>query len=390
MPAPVLRPYLVVTLLAALAGASSVVACSSDPAAAPGGGDGGAADGSSGGDATGPDGGDGGAGSCGATTPVTTLGTVDINAAFMINAGDYLVFRDNTVGLDTAIPGKKTGGLVYVPKAGGAAQLALAPSAADRQISGNYAEGNTLYAVDFLLGSTDDVTIVKKTLPSGAVEPVGITGLRDGILMEIVAHDAANLYFLAFPAGGGFKQLYRGPKAGGAAELVTKVSGTDITGAVLVGDTLRFRAGPPGTKPVFYTAPANGNDVAPTKIDAPNKCQSNIVMGPSGVACQAGSDTYGYDPAFTNEKALFRSESPETISNAVPRLIEGDRVILVESSATPSVPIRSVPIGGGAVTKIACDRTTFFDIVADGTHLYWHEERDVNGTKSRNVYKMAK
>jgi hypothetical protein len=141
---------------------------------------------------------------------------------------------------------------------------------------------------------------------------------------------------------------------------------------------------------VFYTAPANGNDVAPTKIDAPNKCQNNIVMGPAGVACQAGSDTYGYDSAFTNEKALFRSDSPETISLAVPRLIEGSRVILVESASTPSVPIRAVPIGGGAVTKIACDRAHFFDIVADDTHFYWHEERDMGGTKSRNVYKMVK
>lgn len=384
------RTSLLASVLVAVGAASGAVACSSDPAASPGGTDGGAgADGSSGG--TGPDGGDGGSGGCGATTPVTNLGAVDANAFELVSAGDYVVVRDNTAGLDTPIPGAKTGGLVRVPKAGGAAELALAPTAPDRRISGFHAEGNVLYAIDYKAGTPSDTSVIRKTLPGGAVETLGITGLFDGMTATIVASDAANLYFRGFPNGGGGARIYRAPKAGGAVELVTKHAGAnaDVFNVHLVGDTFWFTEGV-GGKSTFYTAPASGNDVAPTKIDRPNQCFGNIVVAAAGVACLGGTKAYGYDPAFTGEKLLFDSNEGRTVELAVPALIDGTRVLLVESASLPSVPLRAVPIGGGPVTNLTCDRARIIDLRADETHFYWLEDRGNPGAKTRSVYKLAK
>lgn len=387
---PGLRTTVLASILVTSAVVSGVVGCSSDPAAPPGGSDGGVgADGSSGG--TGPDGGDGGSGGCGATAPVTTLGTVDPNAFDLISAGDYVVVRDNNAGLDTTIPGVKTGGLVRVPKAGGNAELALAPTAPDRRISGFHAEGNVLYAIDYKAGTPTDTSVVKKTLPGGTVEALGISGLFDGMTATIVASDAANLYFRGFPNGGGGARIYRAPKAGGAVELVTRHAGanTDVFNVSLVGDTFWFTE-TLGGKSTFYTAPANGNDVAPTKIDGPNKCFGNIVVAAAGVACLGGTKAYGYDPAFTSEKLLFDSNEGRTVELAVPALVDGSRVLLVESASRPTVPLRAVPIGGGPVTNLTCDRARIIDLRADDTHFYWLEDRGNPGANVRSVYKMAK
>jgi len=321
--------------------------------------------------------GDGAAGACSAVAAPQKL--ADLPSTTLITqlgfVGDALVVQDPRGGLDTGVGVfPKTGEILRLPKAGGAASSFHVPATKDLAVSSLVADGTQAWFVQAPVLDASKGAFFRRGAMDATATQVGMASY-DGLVSYIAGVDASALYATVPGTNGTFRGV-RVDRTSGAETVLAELPSLQFGQAQIYQGFYWFYATQGAG--ALYKAPLGAMGASQTKVTDTTCFGGGLLLSSDGFFCGSALRVERFaDETFSAPATIFDVLDAK-LDGSGPRphaIVGSNAIVSLRVGPASRTQLLLVPKGGGAFRPLACDVAQIETVRVDGGYAYWLERR---------------